>query len=333
MLRDVTADGVPELLIRRVIDVIVIGCEGGKHKTILDYDGKDYYIHFFAIEDINRNGITEIVIQDAVTTGNNTYVDILEWDGVRFNSLIHPHKPFMNGIADVVFRDVDKNGIKDLILTDDGPGHWDTLYTFGPWRGQQVIFKWDGIHYLYSSHELDPPVYRFQALQDADRFFRLGEYDKALRFYQDVIFKEKLDWWTPEKMIFVRDSDFAKWDGKATPVSPPPNEDEYPTLAAYARYRILLHHLSRGWINDAKTVYTTLIEQYPEGSAGYPYAAMATILWTEYQKTSSLDQSCRPVADYAASHPEILAPLGDFSHGAQSHEYVAEDVCPFPLTK
>ena len=365
-LTDLTGDGVPELIVRQIFDMVVISCEEGKYKVILDYstalDGGLSSPSIVAVQDMNLNGIPDVVLAYSATTGGNTVVDILEWDGIQFNSLIQANHgvnssntsilakalywyssssfhnwsdsyasntPVMEGYADISIRDVDKNRTKELILTDKGPGHWDTLFNFGPWRGKQVVFKWDGIHFLYSSLEIDPPVFRFQAVQDADRLFLLGEYDKALKLYQDVIFSDKLEWWSPEKMAFIRDSYFAKANGEATPIPPQSNNDEYLSLAAYTRFRILLHHLSRGWISDANTTYTTLIEKFPEGTTGSQFVNMATILWNEYQKTNSLEQSCLPVIDYVNSHSEILAPLGNNEHGFQSHIYVAGDVCPF----
>ncbi len=364
-LTDLTGDRVPELIVHQIFDIVVIGCEEGRYKVVLDYstalDGGLSSPSIVAVQDMNLNGIPDVVLAYAATTGGNAVVDILEWDGVQFNSLIQANHgenssdtsplakalywysesfhswsdsyasntPVMEGYADIVIKDVDKNGTKELTLTDKGPGHWDMLFNFGPWRGKQVIFKWDGIHYLYSSLEMNPPVFRFQAIQDADRLFLVGDYDKALKLYQDVIFSDKLDWWSPEKMVFIRDSYFAEANGNATPIPPQSNNDEYLSLAAYARFRILLYHLSRGWISDANTVYTTLTENFHEGTTGSQFADMATMLWVEYQKTNSLEQSCLPVIEYVKSHPEILAPLGDDKHGFQSHIYVAEDICPF----
>jgi hypothetical protein len=362
-IEDLTGDSVPELAIYQIFGMVVFGCDNGDYKTILDYstifDGGSSP-SIFAVQDMNLNRIPDVVLAYSATSGGNTVVDILEWDGIQFNSLIQANHgenssgtshlakalywysssfhnwsnsdssntPVMEGRADVVINDIDQNGTKELILTDNGPGHWDTLFNFGPWRGKQVIFKWDGIHYLYSSLEIDPPVFQFQAVQDADRLFLLGEYDKALKLYLDVIFSDKLEWWSPEKMTFIRDSYFAKVNGDATPIPPQSNNAEYLSLAAYARFRILLHHISRGSISDANTAYTTLIENFPEGTTGSQFADMATILWSEYQKTNSLEQSCQPVIDYVKSHPEILSPLGNDKHGFQSHIYVAEDVCP-----
>jgi predicted metal-dependent HD superfamily phosphohydrolase len=41
--------------------------------------------------------------------------------------------------------------------------------------------------------------------------------------------------------------------------------NEYANLSAYARYRILLHHLGQGWIQDASIVNDTLQAKHPAG--------------------------------------------------------------------
>ncbi|MFN8404949.1 MAG: hypothetical protein U0V48_15540 [Anaerolineales bacterium] len=44
--------------------------------------------------------------------------------------------------------------------------------------------------------------------------------------------------------------------------------------------------------------------------------------------TQNVRWLCRG-GQYAVEHPDILIPLGSDYHGAQSHIYVPEDVCPF----
>jgi hypothetical protein len=356
-LMDVTGDGVPELVIEQVFNLVVIGCNNGRYTTILDFNPThNWPPSLVTAQDMNLNGIPDMVLTYDVTSGSNTVVDILEWNGAEFRSMIQANHgkdsastsrfakalywysqqsdnwsadpdinvPTMNGGAKIVIRDMDGNGTKELILTDNGPQHPDTLYTFGPWRGQQVVFKWDGIHYLYSLLELKPPVYRFQAIQDADRFFFMGEYDKALAAYQNVIFSNSLEWWSEEKMMMLR-----LLQDVAHPTLPAPDTNEYLKLVAYAKYRILLYHLAVGQNNEASITYKTLLEKNPTGSAGYPYSAMATLLWNEYQKTQSLEASCLPVIEYVKFHSGVLDALGNRLHGLQSHEYTPNDICPF----
>jgi hypothetical protein len=56
---------------------------------------------------------------------------------------------------------------------------------------------------------------------------------------------------------------------------------------------------------------------------------MAIAFWNAYQSTHKMYYGCAAAIQYAVEHPEILIPLGSDYHGAQSHIYVPEDVCPF----
>jgi hypothetical protein len=361
---DLTGDDIPELIVKDMYHTFVFGCEKGKYKLILDYETATSAGMTSAslrkVPDMNIDGIPEIIVIFPVTFSWDAVIDVLEWDGEQFQSLIQAflgkdstmtsrlarglywyefHSPFererayMNGYSYIDVYDMDNNGTKELILTDHGPAQLDALLNFGPWRGKTVIFKWDGLHFIYSSLEIKPAQYRFQAVQDADRLFLLGDYDRALDLYRNVIYKENLDWWSPEKMDNLEETYYALMDADPTPTPLTPEiSDEYFKLSAYARYRIILHHLTRGWISDAEAAYRSMLKIYPEDSPGYAYVEMATILWNAFQENNNLEQACLPVTDYARSHPEILATLGDLQHGMQSHWYEPEDVCPFGQT-
>ncbi len=119
-------------------------------------------------------------------------------------------------------------------------------------------------------------------------------------------------------------------DPKETPIPTPiPDPAEYPRLAAYAYYRMVILHTFLGEMDPAKVKYATLQEKFPADSPGYPYVEMATAFWDAYQSTQKMYDGCAAAIDYAAAHPEILTPLGSDYHGAQSHTYVPADVCPF----
>jgi hypothetical protein len=369
-IRDLTGDGTPELVVPILYHTAVLTCNHGKYEKILDYQSSGGAIgnaYFKNVLDMNMNGVPEVIVNFTVSTGWNTTVDILEWDGEQFQSLIladlgedsistsrqarglywyetewvdnfyeddyEPYRPSMNGPAHYYIYDTDNNGTRELVLTDSGLGNMDTMTHYGPWRGKSVIFKWDGLHFIYSSLEMKPAQYRFQAVQDADRLFLLGDYDHALDLYRNVIYKKNLDWWSSEKMDILADAFYARLAADPTPTPlAPENNDEYVKLSAYARYRIVLHHLTRGWISDAEAAYQSMLKIYLEDSPGYAYVEMATILWNAFQESNDLELACQPVTDHARSHPEILAPLGDKEHGNQSHWYEPEDVCPFGQT-
>src|SRR5205823_14407 len=116
---------------------------------------------------------------------------------------------------------------------------------------------------------------------------------------------------------------------------PAPDPSEYPSLSAYARYRIMLLYVVRGDLSDAKTVYDTLQAKFPAGQVGHVHTEVATAFWNAYQASHSVAQACTQAIAYAAEHPaDVLAYLGrsDYSKypfGDQSLIYRAADVCPF----
>jgi hypothetical protein len=152
-----------------------------------------------------------------------------------------------------------------------------------------------------------------------------GEFSRALVLYQDAIFSDKLDWWSKERFESARDSII----NFTTPTVIAPDSTEYHRLAAYAYYRIMLIHLVQGHESDATTVYNTLQEKFGNDPYGHPYVEMATAFWDAYQSTHKMYAGCAAAIEYAAEHPDILIPLGSDYHGAQSHQYKPEDVCPF----
>jgi hypothetical protein len=354
---DLTGDDVPEVIVYKELTTVVLGCKNGKYAEFLNLGfGTTFSPRIYAIEDMNSNNTPDVVFWTIIGTGSNLGVTIVEWNGTGFTSLlqanhgensasisrfariVHWYEDFrtppgiaiMNGMADMDIRDLDGNGTKELILKDSGPAHFDTLYTFGPWRGRRVVFSWDGLHYLYSALEMDPPKYRFQAVQDADRFFLMGDYSLAEGVYQAVVSSNQLDWWTPERVRFLLDESFAKAAGRPTPVPPEEDETEYPKLAAYAGYRLILLNAVRGDIGSVEGLYADLLKDHPYGSDGYPYVILADRFLENYRATGDPARACEQVVKYIQSVEGLLAPLGDSNHGGQSHIYEAADLCPFP---
>lgn len=358
-LLDLTGDGIEELVIHENMSIVIYGCNNGENTILLNYaafDGRfPWFLWMDFVEDMNLNGQLDIVFVYAITTGWNYVVDIMEWDGTEFVSLIKANHgqdspttsllartlywyeyvfedwnmegdlPIMNCVATVEVKDIDGNSTNELILTDGGPCHPDTYWNMGPWRGKRVVFSWDGVHFLYSDLEMGPPEYRFQALQDADRLFLLKRYDESLSLYQNVIFADDYEWWTFDRQMYLMNLSMGY-----EMESPDPDPAEYLSLAAYARYRIVLHHLVRGWTGAAEGAYATLVERFPEGTVGHRFAEMAELLWTEYQMSADLEIACAKVVDYVYENEDLLEYLGKYN-GGQSHQYIPEDVCPFPF--
>lgn len=158
----------------------------------------------------------------------------------------------------------------------------------------------------------------------------VGKYDKAIRLYDQAVSNNTLEWWSAERFAYEQHTGNPVIMFIETP-STVPTEDlsEYPSLAAYAYYRIMLLHLVQGSEVDAEDTYKTLQQEFGSDPYAQPYLEMATKFWDIYQSTHKMYDSCAAAIQYTAEHPEILVPLGSDYHGSQSHAYVPADVCPF----
>jgi len=331
-IEDITNDGISDLVIisGSVFQTVnILWCQSGKYnrfpKDIVEGEtlGSDKVI--FELHDLNQNGIPEVLSIGNGRTGLN--INILEWSGTNFHDLTADEtglNAFMSYALSDGFelRDLNNDGVLEFILKGLPPPSRD--YPGDPLRSQTDIYFWNGK--IYSSiTTFGAPRYRFQTIQDADTQALHGNYDEATRLYQDVIDSNKLDWWSKEKFEHNREAAI----NFTTPFVIAPDKTEYPRLAAYTYYRIMLLHLVQGNESDATTTYNTLQQKFGSDAYGRPYVEMATAFWEAYQSAHKMYDGCAAAIQYAAERPEILIPLGSDYHGSQSHIYAAADVCPF----
>lgn len=341
--QDITGDGATELILTDGYIVYVFSCKDGNYQTLLSHTDEPAWmqeIQFELMEDMNRNGIPELI---AVTYGGHTYtsinVSLFEWNGQEILPLIQGenHKdnqylPFVNTSvpAHVVTYDTDGNGTLELVLESDLPIPVPALYSYlMPWRNEIDIYAWNGSQYILDRIEYSSPEFRFQAIQDADYEVVHGNLNEALAIYQRVIVNDELEAFSHEILINQIVGSSAIDENLPTPTPVPSDMAEYPRLAAYAYYRIMLLHIAQGNEAEAGKTYDTLREKFSNDEYGRPYVEMATAFWNTYQSTHKMYDGCAAAIEYAVENPDILIPLGSDYHGSQSHIYVPEDVCPF----
>lgn len=320
-LQDVTNDGVSEFMFASAI----FGCNNGKYKILLWFDpnvtGGTPTIE--QIHDGNHNGIPEVIINTNTGNHGGRWYRIYEWLGNSFRSVLHEF--FTNADGEWEFQDLNNDGIQELIVTEGVEAS--PLSTQIQSRNAYRYYQWNGTIYAQYYYQFDYPIYRFQAIQDGDFEVTQRQYDQALLLYQDAIFSKKLGWWSPAQYEFMKN----KYYNSNVTLPPPPIEDpaEYPRLAAYAYYRILLLHLAQGQESEAALTYQTLQKTFGKDPYAAPYVEMATAFWEAYQSTQRMYDGCAEAIQFAIEHPEILVPLGSDYHGSQSKIYKPEDVCPF----
>ncbi len=357
--KDLTGDGVPEILVS-IIGLNVFVCNNGQYTNSLFVELADAAMFpvILAIQDMNLDGIPELVLEDEVFSAGVRMYKIYEWNGKEFQSLIWPEtelyawfstpqgqglnwygywapnylSPFneIDGIASTaIIKDVDGNGTKEFVVQNQVPpvNH----RGISPWRATTDIYKWNGVIFMWDQVEIEPPAYRFQAAQDGDRMSLLGDYQKALRLYQSVISSNTLSAWSLEN---YEQQIYAENQFIPTPTPIPVIQDEYDNLVAYAYYRILLLQILQGDAVSAQVTYETLQSKFPEGTPGHHFAQMAIEFWQEYQSSPNVGKACLMVINYVEEHKnDIFTYLGnteeDTSHGTQSHYYTPWDICPF----
>jgi hypothetical protein len=334
---DLNGDGVNEVVYRGFIEgaYIILGCKDGQYQDFLDFAG-DSGAGLVEIIDLNKNGMPEVVLYNLVHYG---YIDIsiFEWDGNKYHSLIQV--PYYNSteFSDWVsateyprFMDIDKDGLKEIVLVFYRLcGGFGDFCDGTPRRQETTVLAWNGQNYVVQQNFYAPAQYRFQVIQDGDAASSQKEYDKAISLYQEAISSDMLKSYSLEIGDNLRAQYDTQYGTTPTPTPHPIAVDEYPKLAVYAYYRIMLLHLMQNQELDANTVYNTLHEKFGNDQYGHPYVEMATAFWNAYQSTHTMYAGCAAAIEYAAEHPDILTPLGSDYHGAQSHIYVPADVCPF----
>jgi len=340
---DVTGNGTPEVVVTLTFYVegqyadgglFVYDCQGGAYVggavvplggQVLSAGGPDPGIR--VIQDMNADGVPEIVLSFVGVVGTHANFTrlfrILEWDGAQFVDLvqsdIEPNyaAPVLNG--DGAIYDTNGNKNLELVLNNGvGRGYEDG----GPQRERTDTWSWNGQVFHLLRSEYEPPIYRFQAVQDGDDAARAGRYDRALAFYKQAISDEGLLGWSSGQLW--PDSAYG---GQSTPV---PDPEERERLTAYALYRVMLVYALQDDKAKAQSTFEQLQADYPEGTAGQAYARLAAAFWDSYNARGNVAVGCKKAVQFAAAEAEmVLVSLGGGMYGADNRDYRAQDICPF----
>jgi len=336
-----TGDDASEVGVYGIWRYDILGCKNGKYEDLLEFETNGVFtIQLEDILDLNKNGLPELIFYNFLHYGYPE-IYIFEWDENKFRSLINVGVDEHTGeVIDYIsmtfehnFFDMNDDGLKEIVTEYDNNklcGGFGDFCDGTPTRAKTTILGWNGQNYVVQQEYYAQAQYRFQAVQDGDRQTKGKDYAEALSSYQSVISDDDLEWWSPEREEYERYTYRTQYH--PTPIASPtpaPDLAEYPRLAAYAYYRIMLLHLVQGQEAEAASTYQTLQSTFGSDQYAALYVEMATAFWEAYQSTQRMYDGCAAAIQYAVGHPEILTPLGSDYHGWQSHIYVPADVCPF----
>lgn len=339
---DLTNDTAPEIVIY-ANRLYIFTCVNGKYAASLVVNPLpiENYGPTLKIKDMNLDGIPELIISR--TYGGQTpsmQIEILEWDGKEFQSLLAKdnvcsrhfsiYACIYDGVPDILggdakLIDIDNNGTIELLISGGSSIVGGDAVLYHPTRFENMVWQWNGKEFILSSMKLSPPDYRFQALEDGDEASISGDYEKALASYWQAINDDKLHWWSPS----IREYNMNSF-GNQTPIATPTIDlDEYPRLAAYAYYRIMLIYVLKEQFADAQKVYDILQTKFSKNEQAY--IGLASTFWNEYNASHEMGNACLQTIKYAENHSdEIIKKLGvDYYNLLSNQIYQPNDICPF----
>lgn len=205
--------------------------------------------------------------------------------------------------------DTDGDGVSEIIA------NLVALERYGPYyRLDTGIYAWDGAHYVLSQTIPGPPVFRYQALEDAWAAVEEGNYEAALGLYEQAIVDDELK-------DYYADA---------------PDERFY--IAAYAYYRSMLVYVLSEDMGAARSVHDQLVgdfrssgddDKFDESKPGYGFAQIAHVFWEAFEAERNISAGCEGVVAYATEHPQPYEWLTQFGGGLDATVNEPVDLCPF----
>ncbi len=298
---DLTGEGTPEIIITYTTPdeggvLLIDGCIDGRYLTRYQTALGGATPQILNVGDMNFNHIPEVVFtsQDCSTSDACVYhTQIVTWNpqGGRFVNLL---SGAITGDQVPTIEDTDSDQVNEIVIRYDQTGDSQT----GPLRTGYTIYDWNGVGYVQSVTQLNPPRFRVQVVQVADAAFTAENTDEAAALYNLALDPALENWYNDDATI----------------------------LPAYALYRLLLTYAFAG---DDRALQTqqTIQAAYPDTAAAPPYAQMALDFWNAYQITNNLHSACLKAQDVIIARADALSLLNRY--GSRSPTYSATDLCPF----
>lgn len=233
----------------------------------------------------------------------------------------------MSICSNVSVTDLDHNGTKEVVIRTIACDFGEVGYT-GPYRWSILALTWNGDHFQPLPERLDPPEYRFQAVQDGDVETQRGNYEEAMRFYRQALNDRQLKGWS-EELYHQQWDRYTTREGTPTPTPAPVDPNEYAVLSAYIRYRFMLIHIAQGNADQAQAEFEAFQQEVLPGQPGDDYLLLARKFWTAYQPQHNLAAACAATRAYAHDlRKQLLYPIDSTWHGWQVQDY-GTLICPF----
>lgn len=298
---DFTGEGVADVLATYIVPgeggaLQVLGCANGRYITY-NLTTTDTVPQIIYSGDMNADTHADILFANQSCTGQdeadcNFQTQLITWRDGRFTSLLDGTIISQN-LPEIA--DFDNDRVLEIIVRMTSTG---TPVT-GPLRTGVTIYDWNGANYTRSITQLDPPRFRIQVLQQADRNLKRGDTQAAISLYQQALANDELRNWF---------------------------NDDPDVLKSYTLYRLLTTYAFTE-NEDLLSLFQTIQQNYPDPSNAPVYVTLSNGFWNALQVTGNLRSACLEVQDIIKARPEVLGLLNRY--GENGVKYTANDLCPF----
>jgi hypothetical protein len=298
---DFTGEGTPEIVAAYSVpgaggSLLVLGCAAGRYVPFYQVDtpGVPQIVN---AGELNANGTPEILYssQQCLAEDDCSYrTQLITWqpgEG-RFVSLLSGAIISQN-LPEI--GDFDNDRVIEVIIRMTSTG----TPTTGPLRTGVTIYDWNGVNYTRSITQLDPPRFRIQVIQQADRNLANGNTNEAIALYE----------------LALQNTELRNWF----------NDDEA-VLRSYALYRLITAYAFTENEN-LLPAFQSMQQNYPDPLNAPVYVQMATSFWNALQVTGNLRSACIEAQNIARSRADAINLLTRYR--GQAPAYTAESLCPF----
>lgn len=298
---DFTGEGTPEVIAAYSVPgaggaLLVLGCAAGRYIPFYQADtpGVPQIVH---AGELNANGTPEILYssQQCLTQDDCSYrTQLVTWqpNEGQFVSLLSGAIISQN-LPEI--GDFDNDRVIEIVIRMTSTGTPAT----GPLRTGVTIYDWNGVDYARSITQLDPPRFRIQVIQQADRNMTSGSISEAIALYE----------------LALQNTELRNWF----------NDDEA-VLRSYALYRLITAYAFTENEN-LLPAFQSLQQNYPDPLNAPVYAQMATSFWNALQVTGNLRSACLEAQNIARARADAISLLTRYR--GQAPAYTAESLCPF----
>jgi hypothetical protein len=298
---DFTGEGTADVIVAYSVpgaggSLLVLGCAAGRYIPfyLSDTPGVPQIIH---AGELNANGTPEILYssQQCLAEDDCNYrTQLVTWqpNEGQFISLLSGAIISQN-LPEI--GDFDNDRVVEIIIRMTSTG----TPTTGPLRTGVTIYDWNGVDYARSITQLDPPRFRIQVIQQADRNIASGSIDEAIALYE----------------LALQDTELRNWF----------NDDEA-VLRSYALYRLITAYAFTENEN-LLPAFQSMQQNYPDPLNAPVYAQMGSTFWNALQVTGNLRSACLEAQNIARSRADAIDLLTRYR--GQAPAYTAESLCPF----